>query len=145
MSAQPVGRSRWWDLIVGTKDGLPPPPDLSSTDIAVGGVFHHHMDAAGKCFPSIPTITRGARVDESTARRSIKRYEALGLLDVDRSAGGRRGREYVSNRYQATHPNPGTRAGDKAPRNPGTRARDGALAEPSRNPAEPWHPCHPKQ
>lgn len=118
-----------------------------------------HADENGKCWPSMERIARKARMSIRTARRTIRKLEAAGLVSVSVSV-GRSSNQYIvhmgnpdtmagsgskpgqsvrSTRPQLCPPNPDKAVADKSSKNHQrkTRTRDDAPEGSSRERCSP--------
>ena len=59
-------------------------PIRGSTDFAVFTSLALHVDAQGRCWPSIDVVAAIARTSRSAAKRSLARLESAGLIRVQR-------------------------------------------------------------
>ena len=73
--------------------------DATLIEKAVGHVLAMYMNADGACFPSIPTIARGASCSKRTVHNALAGLESRGLLRIKRGRGLRH-----PNRYKALLP-----------------------------------------
>ena len=75
--------------------------DLTSAFKSIAWVLalHRNVDS-GRCDPSFKTLGDESGTSESTAKRAIARFERLGMIAVERTAGGNN----HSNHYRLTMP-----------------------------------------
>lgn len=65
-------------------------PELSPTELLVGFVLSTHMDRnGGSCWPSTKTLAHEAHASRRHVQRALRRLEALELLEVTATKGGR--------------------------------------------------------
>jgi len=115
------------------------------TDLLVLLALADFADDAGRCYPSMASIARKARLTERGARNVVRRLEALGWIKV-RVNGGRGG----ANHYHINAQNPERETrndkpgmsfpperDDTKPGTPRHKTRNQGSAEPSRTVKEP--------
>lgn len=67
-------------------------------DLLVLVALCEYADDRGRCWPSVEALARRARITPRSARRSLARLRAMGLVRIEQSAGGRaRTNVYVCN------------------------------------------------
>jgi len=83
---------RWADALMEEVDDW-----RTGTDLLVALTLATFMDAAGSCYPSIERLSRAMKKSDETVRRSIKKLEERGWLNVIR-------RPQKTSLYQAVLP-----------------------------------------
>ncbi len=63
--------------------------------VAAALLFDFHNTKTGECFPSYPQLAAASRTSETTAKRTTEKLKAMGVVDFERTSGGRNKR----NRY----------------------------------------------